>query len=337
MSPDRLARPRPRPSVRVVVVNWRKADLTVRACRSLAPQLGETDRLVVVDNASRDGSSQRLRQAALEVVETDSNLGFGAGVNLGARGMDEDVLVLLNNDATVEEGFLDALTAPLTPGVSLGLAATTALIVLSGRWRPAHAGEDGLTGLDGSRWHRVGPAAEARDEGLVLVNSTGNMVDAAGNGYDRDWLTRLDQFEAPPEVFGLCGGACAIRREVWEELGGFREDLFMYYEDTELSWRVRELGMRIRFVPEAVVYHDHGASSGPGSPMFLRVNTRNRVLVAAQHAPWPVLARALSRTVLRAARHGFRGPVAQGLAEALRSLPPHLVSRSSPGSGPAHG
>ncbi|WP_194948324.1 glycosyltransferase family 2 protein [Actinomyces trachealis] len=326
-----LETPTCRPTACIVVVNWRQPELTIRACESLRPQLQAGDRLLVVDNASGDGSAQRLREAGLEVVETAENLGFGAGANAGAQGLREQVLVLLNNDAVTEPGFLDALTAPLGPDGPADLAATTALILLAGRWRPAHAGEAALTGLDGRRWHRVGPQAEARGEGLVLVNSTGNQVDGSGNGYDRDWLTRADQLHSPAEVFGICGGACALRASAWHELGGFREDLFMYYEDTELSWRIREAGWRVEFVSGAVVHHEHAASSGTDSPMFLRVNTRNRILVAAAHGPRSHFWRGLARTVLRAARHGCCGPVAQGLGQAVRELlrQPAAVPRSS--------
>lgn len=313
-----------RPTVRVVIVNWRQPNLTLRACDSIRVQLHDGDRLVVVDNASQDGSTAILRDAGLDVLETTENLGFGVGVNAGAADLDEDVLVLLNNDAVANPGFLDALAAPLGSDGDPSLAATTALILLAGRWRPAGVKEPGarfLTGLDGHRWARVSTEAEARGEGEVLVNSTGNLVDRSGNGYDRDWLVPADRLAAPPEVFGLCGGACAIRRNVWEQLGGFREDLFMYYEDTDLSWRMREAGYRVEFVADAVVCHEHAASSGEHSPMFVRVNTRNRILVAAEHAPWQVTTRALARTTVRAARAGFRGPVAQGLRQATAGLP----------------
>ena len=137
-----------RPTIRVVVVNWRRPDLTIRACESIRPQLRGGDRLVAVDNASTDGSAAALRRAGLDVVETERNLGFGAGVNAGAANLGEDVLVLLNNDAVAAPGFLDALTAPLGAGGDPSLAATTALILLAGRWRPARSGETFLTGLD---------------------------------------------------------------------------------------------------------------------------------------------------------------------------------------------
>ena len=325
-----MTQPVRRPSARVVIVNWRQAELTIRAARSIREQLGDGDVLVIVDNASGDGSVERLRREGLTVVESSENLGFGAGVNLGAQGMVEDVLVLLNNDAVAEPDFLEALLRTLSdPPSATAPAAATARILLAGRWRPAAQGrQDALVSPRTGRWTRVSDEAAARGEGEVLVNSTGNQVDASGNGYDRDWLVPAGQEHSPSEVFGLCGGACAIRREAWQALGGFREDLFMYYEDTDLSWRLRERGWRVVYVREAVVLHEHASSSGTGSAMFIRVNTRNRILTAAAHSPAPVVMQALARTVVRALRGPQRGPVMTGLAQAVAGLPRELRQRS---------
>ena len=325
-----MTQPVRRPSARVVVVNWRQAELTIRAARSIREQLGGGDVLVIVDNASGDGSAERLRQEGLTVVESSENRGFGAGVNLGARGMVEDVLVLLNNDAVAEPGFLEALLAPLgDPPSAAAPAATTARILLAGRWKPAAPGQqDALVSPRTGRWTRLDEEAAARGEGEVLVNSTGNLVDASGNGYDRDWLVPAGQEHSPSQVFGLCGGACAIRREAWQALGGFREDLFMYYEDTDLSWRLRERGWAVVYVREAVVLHEHASSSGTSSAMFIRVNARNRILVAAAHSPVPVVIQALARTVVRGLRGPRRGPVMTGLAQAVARLPRELRRRT---------
>ena len=127
-----MTQPVRRPSARVVVVNWRQAELTIRAARSIREQLGDGDVLVVVDNAAGDGSAERLRREGLTVVESSENRGFGAGVNIGARGMVEDVLVLLNNDAVAEPGFLEAHLAPLgDPPCAAGPSASTEGFVLA--------------------------------------------------------------------------------------------------------------------------------------------------------------------------------------------------------------
>ena len=324
-----MTQPVRRPSARVVIVNWRQAELTIRAARSIREQLGDGDGLVVVDNASGDGSAERLRQEGLTVVESSENRGFGTGVNLGARGLVEDVLVLLNNDAVAEPGFLEALLAPLSdPPSAAAPAAATARILLAGRWKPAGPDQEALVSPRTGRWIRVDDEAATCGEGEVLVNSTGNLVDASGNGYDRDWLVPAGQEHSPSEVFGLCGGACAIRREAWQALGGFREDLFMYYEDTDLSWRLRERGWAVVYVREAVVLHEHASSSGTSSAMFIRVNARNRILVAAAHSPVPVVMQALARTVVRGLRGPRRGPVMTGLAQAVARLPRELRRRT---------
>lgn len=320
-----------RPSARVVIVNWRNASLTLRSARSVLGQLGPDDRLVVVDNHSEDGSARRLRDAGLDVVETEENLGFGAGVNAGARGASEDVLVLLNNDAVAAPGFLDALVAPLD-GSDPRLGATTALLVLTGRWRTALPGEEALVSASGERWARAGEdaagAGPGTHAGTVLVNSTGNVLDRSGNGQDRDWLTPLDALQASPDVFGVCGGACAVRADAWLELGGFREDLFMYYEDTDLSWRLREAGYTVRFVEGARAEHEHAASSGAGSPMFTFVNARNRVVVALDHAPAGMVLRAVVRTTGRLLRGPDRTTTARALGAAVAHLPGAVARRT---------
>ena len=333
-----------RRSARVVLVNWKNAPLTLRAARSIAPQLRARDTLILVDNGSGDDSLDVLAAhlpelralagagpgssepgAAVEIVNAGVNDGFGAGVMAGASDLREGALVLLNNDATVRDGFLDALLDPLADPM---VGATTALILLAGRYREARDDEAvALSGNGPTRWVRLSDDEARAGLGAILVNSTGNIVDSSGNGQDRDWLVPVAQLAAPEQVFGICGGACAIRRDAWEEVGGIRTDLFMYYEDTDLSYKLHEAGYSVRFVREAVVDHEHAASSDATSPMFTRVNARNRLIVAAEHAAWSVVANALARSIVRAAREGFRGPAAHGIAQGIAAIPAALRRR----------
>ena len=383
-----------RKSVRVVIVNWRTPLLTERAARSLWPQLQAGDELVVVDNASasadpHDNSLAHLRQlgaqlgsagpARFGLVQSRRNGGFGYGVNLGARNLRQDALVLLNSDAYALEGFVDALTAPL--GHDL-VEATTARLLLEGRWRlvgdgaepaspqapsavkpaspqssspqppgavgpnaPSRAesadpqspgaveaqtepttgathstGSAQLRGLDGGIW-------VSDPSGVELINSTGNVVDACGNGYDRSWLAPAKQEHDSPEVFGICGGACAISARAWRQLGGMRQDLFMYYEDTDFSYRLRRAGYRVQYVRQAQARHAHAASSDSASEAFTTWNTRNRLRVATRYAPASVAARALVNTGGRMLLGPQRQARAQGLVQALAHAPQDLYAR----------
>lgn len=383
-----------RKSVRVVIVNWRTPLLTERAARSLWPQLRAGDELVVVDNASasadpHDNSLDHLRRlgaklgsagpARFGLVQARRNGGFGYGVNLGARNLRQDALVLLNSDAYALEGFVDALTAPL--GHDL-VEATTARLLLEGRWRlvgdgaepaspqspsavepaspqssspqppgavspnapsgaesadpqspgaveaqtepttdaPQSAGSAQLRGLDGGIW-------VSDPSGVELINSTGNVVDACGNGYDRSWLAPAKQEHDSPEVFGICGGACAISARAWRQLGGMRQDLFMYYEDTDFSYRLRRAGYRVQYVRQAQARHAHAASSDSASEAFTTWNTRNRLRVATRYAPASVAARALVNTGGRMLLGPQRQARAQGLVQALAHAPQDLYAR----------
>lgn len=383
-----------RKSVRVVIVNWRTPLLTERAARSLWPQLQAGDELVVVDNASasadpHDNSLDHLRRlgaklgsagpARFGLVQARRNGGFGYGVNLGARNLRQDALVLLNSDAYALEGFVDALTAPL--GHDL-VEATTARLLLEGRWRlvgdgaepaspqapsavkpaspqssspqppgavgpnapsraesadpqspgaveaqtepttgAAHStGSAQLRGLDGGIW-------VSDPSGVELINSTGNVVDACGNGYDRSWLAPAKQEHDSPEVFGICGGACAISARAWHQLNGMRQDLFMYYEDTDFSYRLRRAGYRVQYVRQAQARHAHAASSDSASEAFTTWNTRNRLRVATRYAPASVAARALVNTGGRMLLGPQRQARAQGLVQALAHAPQDLYAR----------
>lgn len=380
-----------RKSVRVVIVNWRTPLLTERAALSLWPQLQAGDELVVVDNASasadpRDNSLAHLRRlgaklgsagpARFGLMQSRRNGGFGYGVNLGARNLRQDALVLLNSDAYALEGFVDALTAPL--GHDL-VEATTARLLLEGRWRlvddgakpaspqtpsaqapsavepaspqapggvgsdspdvgapdspsaveaqtepaagaPQSTGSAQLRGLDGGIW-------VSDPSGVELINSTGNVVDACGNGYDRSWLAPAKQEHDSPEVFGICGGACAISARAWRQLGGMRQDLFMYYEDTDFSYRLRRAGYRVQYVRQAQARHAHAASSDSASEAFTTWNTRNRLRVAARYAPVSVAARALVNTGGRMLLGPQRQARAQGLVQALAHAPQDLYAR----------
>lgn len=131
------------------------------------------------------------------------------------------------------------------------------------------------------------------DEPFDVVNNVGSCLFTGGFGGDRGFLERdRGQYEEPAEVFAWCGGAVLLKRQYLDQVGLFDERLFLYYEDTDLSWRGRLLGWRYLYEPRSLVRHRHAASSGVGSPTFRYYTERNRLLVLAKSAPWRLALRA---------------------------------------------
>jgi GT2 family glycosyltransferase len=320
----------PGPTTSVVVVNWNGGDLLQECLQSLVDDVGSRAdvELVVVDNASEDGSAELAETsfADARVLRRAVNGGFAAGVNDGVRATTGEFVVLVNNDARVEKGFLEAIVAPMRGPGGERVAAVTGRVELEGRYRPVGASdgpEAGLVGHDGERWVR---AAEGED-GVRLLNSTGGLMTRSGNGRDRNWLAPVDSPPGELEVFGFNGGCAALRRQALDEVGLMDETLFMYYEDTELAWRLRRAGWRIVHAPAARTRHQHAASSGTATAFFQIHNARNRLLVTATHAPWPVFLRALARTCWRLAAGPHRDRTARALREALPKMSGALARR----------
>jgi GT2 family glycosyltransferase len=178
-----------------------------------------------------------------------------------------------------------------------------------------------------------------------VLNNAGGMVFRDGYGADRAYQ-ELDrgQYQRPEEVFAFCGAAVCFRTEALRQAGVFDDDFFLYYEDTDLSWRLRALGWRIRYQPAAVARHIHSASSVEWSPLFVFHTDRNRLLMLTKNARAGLAAREVLRYPLTTAslalrevarsRHTRRRPPVRPtllrlrvLGSYLRLLPVMLVRR----------
>jgi GT2 family glycosyltransferase len=118
-----------------------------------------------------------------------------------------------------------------------------------------------------------------------VVNNVGSIVVTSGYGADRGYQ-EIDrgQYDEAEQVFALCGCAVAFRTEAGQQVDWFDDDFFLYYEDTDLSWRLRAAGWQIRYEPKAVVRHIHSATSVEWSPTFVFHSTRNRLLMLTKDA-----------------------------------------------------
>jgi GT2 family glycosyltransferase len=146
-----------------------------------------------------------------------------------------------------------------------------------------------------------------KGEPYDVINNVGSIVYENGAGADRGWLERdWGQYDQPVDVFAWCGGAVLLRPEYLEDVGLFDERFFLYYEDTDLSWRGQARGWRYRTAPKAVVRHVHSASSGVGSAVFEHYVERNRLLLLVKNAPMPLAIREMARFARSTASYGLR-------------------------------
>lgn len=234
----------------VIIVNYNGRQHLERCLPSVL-EAGPPAEVIVVDNASSDGSAEcvvtTFPQARL--IRNEANLGFGRGANVGAHEARGGCLVFLNPDTVVEAGWLEALVAALEAHPEAGLV--TSRILLLG---------------DPARINTCGN--EVHVSGLTLCR---------GLGQERSALAQAH------EVGAASGAAFAIRRELFQALGGFDESFFMYMEDTDLSWRARLAGYRCLCIPASNVRHDYTLQFGPQKVFY---QERNRYLMSLKALRW---------------------------------------------------
>jgi GT2 family glycosyltransferase len=207
---------------------------------SLAAYADRSDvEVVLVDNASpdRSGDAAIARWPSVKVVKSNSNLGFAGGVHLGAEAASGDVLVLLNDDAAAAEGFVEAHLDVLTSNPKAAASA--------GR----------LLSWDGTRHDFV--------RGAVTFDCHAFQL---GQNFE------ISEVEVPPVGEALpfaCGGNMAIRRQDWNARGGFDAELFAYFEDIDLGWRLWAVGREVVAAPDAVARH-RGAQTSANLGDFRR-------------------------------------------------------------------
>lgn len=243
------------PRVDAVVVTRDRAELVLAALHSVQGALeavGAEGEIVVVDNDSSDDSAERVARELPGVrwIQLDRNYGFPTAVNHGLQATSGDWVLLLNNDATIDRHALQR-------ALEVGTPRDVGTIALQMRF------------------------ANRRE----IVNSAGIGVDVLGVAYDRFLGAPADgPASEPAEVFGACAGAALFRRAMLDDIGGFDSGIFLYLDDADVAWRARMAGWRALYVPEAVVWHAHSATTKHGSSFKYFHVGRSRVRLLARNA-----------------------------------------------------
>lgn len=242
------------PLVSVILVSYNNERHLWQCLTSLETQAYPHCEVIVVDNASTDGGPALVAREfpAVTLLRNADNPGFAQACNQGARHANGHYLAFLNPDTTVATDWLAVLVRALESDPTVGLVTPKILLLDNPDRIDTCANEVHLTGLTASRgW---GQPASAYDE--------------------------------PETVCAISGAAFVMSKRVFEEIGGFDGAFFMYYEDTDLSWRAQLAGYICAYVPDAVVYHEHSTYPSPGKYFYLE---RNRARMLLKNLRWPTL------------------------------------------------
>ncbi len=262
--------------VSVVLVNYKGVEDTLTAIDYLRrldwPE--ELLQIVVVDNASGDDSVARLRELgdAITLVDSKKNTGFAGGCNLGVQHADGEILGFLNNDARPDDAWISAAVAEFQRSRTVGAVASKVL-----------------------DWE--GDKVDFVDAGLTWY----------GMGYKPHTAEHYrGDAERPRDVLFGTGSAVFVRRSVYEELGGFDERYFMFFEDVDLGWRINLAGHRVRYVPASIAFHKHHASMAKESAYKeTYLLERNALFTLYKNLGDDTLAQTLAGSLALAVRRGI--------------------------------
>lgn len=253
--------------VDAVVLNWNGWQDTIACLASLQRQDYPHFNLLVVDNGSTDGSVDQIKKAmpALELLQTGVNLGFGGGCNAGiklALARGADYVWLINSDATVDSGALSALVRVAEQNPALGAV------------------------------------------GSVLYEADQHdRIQLWGGGTVNLWLGRSRHRISPGPLDFISGASVLLRRTALEKVGLFDQaKFFMYWEDTDLGFRLRQAGWPLAVADDSRVWHKQSASLGKRSPALDEYFTQSAVRFFRRHAPIPFVPIALLLGMMLAKR-----------------------------------
>jgi GT2 family glycosyltransferase len=236
----------PAPLVSVSIASFNTRALLRECLRSLEERRAEAGieiEIIVVDNGSRDGSVEMVREEFPQVlvIEAGRNLGYGAANNLALREARGEFVWVLNSDTTIEPDTIAAMIRWMRERPECGAIGPRLIL------------PDGSTQSTSC----------ARDPSLWAVFCEQTFLDKLlfGGRYSGSYAPSNWSFDEPREAPQLCGASLFVRREAWLSAGGFDESYFMYMEDADLCVRLREAGWSLWYLPPARVRHHLGASS----------------------------------------------------------------------------
>ncbi len=292
------------PLASVVIPNWNGMQYLPACLESLLAQTHPRVEVIVVDNASTDGSPEMVAAdfPEVRVVRLEANQGFTGACNAGMRAARGEVVVLLNNDTQAEPDWIAQVVGAFGRHPESGMVASKMLL------------------------------HDRRD----TLHTAGDYYRVDGRAGNRGvWQKDGEAYAREEHVFSACGGAAAYRRVMLDEVGLLDDDFFFSMEDIDLAWRAQLAGWRCVYTPDAVVYHHLAATGGGVTASFY--DGRNTLWVIAKNYPGPLLRKhwravagaqlQLTWEAIRAWRGAAARAMLRGMLAGLLTLPGALRKR----------
>ncbi len=290
----------------IIIPNWNGARFLPVCLEALRAQTHPALEVIIVDNASSDGSQALIQRdyAWVKLIELPTNTGFTGACNAGLRAATGEIVSLLNNDTEVDPGWAAAVVDAFARHPEVGSVASKMLLF------------------------------DQRDH----IHTAGDFFTIDGRAGNRGvWQQDVGQFDREEYVFSACGGSSAYRRVLLDQIGLLDDDFFFSGEDVDLGWRVNLSGWRCLYTPAAIVYHHLSATGGGVTASYY--DGRNLIFILVKNLPgalWRkyggLILRAQARQAWAAIR-AWRGPAARaklrGMIAGIAGLPRMLKKRRS--------
>lgn len=245
-------------TISLIIVNYNGLHLLKGCLESLRLQTFRDFEIIIVDNASHDGSAEYIAANFPEVklVVLPRNVGFAGANNEGLKQADGEYIALLNNDAEADRDWLKSLADAMARTPVAGICASKMLV-----------------------------------HGTEVIDSAGDGFATNLKGFKRGEGQPADHYSREEFVFGACAGAALYRKKMLDEIGFFDESFFLLHEDTDLNMRAQLAGWKVLYVPSALVFHKVRSSIGTMSDLAVYYALRNSELVRLKNVPAGLLFR----------------------------------------------
>jgi GT2 family glycosyltransferase len=260
-------------SFSIIIVTWNALEHLQRFLPSVAATDYTDFEIIIANNASDDGTVQWIEKnyPTCKVVTYDRNYGYAAGNNRAVKYASGEILLFLNNDVEVSPDWLTHLS---------------------------HTFRDESVGVAQPKLRSV-----EKPDHFEYAGAAGGFIDWMGYTFCRgrilDTIEKDEgQYEESGDIFWASGAAFAIRKELFQNSGGFDEDFEFHMEEIDLCWRCLKLGQKIRYCPESIVYHLGGGSLAHGNPKKVFYNYRNNLLMLLKNLDRFVFPKIFFRLIL---------------------------------------